>query len=269
MLAVDGSRLAVWSSMRMVIRGGVRSVVRLCAVAIAARLLVPRVDVSTAGADAAGEQGTVVVIAACVATSPQDQRARGQDTAANRLPIQRVGPPAPAAGVVIAVSPLGEAVLIVALISHHRGMRTVAEPPRVPIHISGPGGPGTTPLDASEAVALVDAAERPGDIEQLVVDRVAYGGRAIKAMIGSVRAWPITIVVIVPIVIVPIVIVPIVIVVAVGSLALLWFAVLPSIRLTVLMFTLLEFTSLAVTIAVISLFSFAILTDTLTRLLGL
>ena len=264
MLTVDGSRLAVWSSMRMVIRGGVRSVVRLCAVAIAARLLVPRVDVSTAGADAASEQGTVVVIGADVATSSQDQRARRQGTAANRLPIQRVGPPAPAAGVVIAVSPLGEAVLIVALISHHRGMRTVAEPPRVPIHISGPGGPGTTPLDASEAVALVDAAERPGDIEQLVVDRVAYGGRAIKAMIGSVRAWPITIVVIVPIVIVPIVIV-----VAVGSLALLWFAVLPSIRLTVLMFTLLEFTSLAVTIAVISLFSFAILTDTLTRLLGL
>ena len=264
MIAVDGSWLAVWSSMRMVIRGGVRSVVRLCAVAIAARLLVPRVDVSTAGADAASEQGTVVVIGADVATSSQDQRARRQGTAANRLPIQRVGPPAPAAGVVIAVSPLGEAVLIVALISHHRGMRTVAEPPRVPIHISGPGGPGTTPLDASEAVALVDAAERPGDIEQLVVDRVAYGGRAIKAMIGSVRAWPITIVVIVPIVIVPIVIV-----VAVGSLALLWFAVLPSIRLTVLMFTLLAFTSLAVTIAVISLFSFAILTDTLTRLLGL
>ena len=259
MIAVDGSWLAVWSSMRMVIRGGVRSVVRLCAVAIAARLLVPRVDVSTAGADAASEQGTVVVIGADVATSSQDQRARRQGTAANRLPIQRVGPPAPAAGVVIAVSPLGEAVLIVALISHHRGMRTVAEPPRVPIHISGPGGPGTTPLDASEAVALVDAAERPGDIEQLVVDRVAYGGRAIKAMIGSLRAWPITIVVIVPIVIV----------VAVGSLALLWFAVLPSIRLTVLMFTLLEFTSLAVTIAVISLFSFAILTDTLTRLLGL
>ena len=55
-IAVDRSRLAVWTVVVSVSRTRMTVVVRLGAVAVATRLLVPGVDVSATGADAAGEQ---------------------------------------------------------------------------------------------------------------------------------------------------------------------------------------------------------------------
>ena len=186
-VAVDGGRFAVGTVVGTVIwtvvRSMVRSVMGLSAVAVAARLLVAGVDVSAAGADAAREQGAVVVFTGCVAAPAQNQWARGQDTATDWLSMQRVSVPAPAAGVVIAGSPLGEAALVQTRISHHGRMRTVAESPCVPVHVRRPRGPSTTALNASEAIALVDPAERPREIEHLIVDRIANGGRAIRAMV--------------------------------------------------------------------------------------
>ena len=163
MIAVDRGRLAVWTIMGAMVRGGVRAAVRLMgslsAVAVAAGLLVPRVDVSAIGADAAGQEGAVVVLVADVATPSQNQRTRGPGTAA---------------AVVIAVCPLREAVLVESRIVDHRRMRTIAEPVAIargtPVPVRRTRGPGTTALNASEAVALVDAAERPGEVEQLIID---------------------------------------------------------------------------------------------------
>ena len=186
--------------------------------------------------------------------------------------MQGVGPTAPATGVVIAVCPLIEAVLVEARISHHGGMRTVAEPPRVTIQIRRASGPGAAPLNASEAVALVDAAERPGEVEQLVIDRIAYGGRAIVATISimGTRTCAVIVIIIIAIHVLWMVMIAVMcLTITVVSIALLGFAALRSFRLTGLMFTLLAFTIHTIALAVLFLFSCAILTDTLTRLLSL
>lgn len=193
-VAVDGGWLTVGTIVGTVIWTVVRGVVGLTAVAVAARLLIPRVDVSAAGADAAGQQGAVVVVTDRIAAPTQDQWTRGQGTAATRLLKPMVNLPAPSTGAVVAVCPLVEAVLMQTRISHHRRMRTVAESPCVPVHVRRPGGPSPAALHASKSIALVDPAERPSEIEHLIVDRIANGGRAIRAMVGVMGTRAISVV---------------------------------------------------------------------------
>ncbi len=160
-VAVDGGWLAVGTIVGTVIWTGVRSVVGLTAVTVAARLLIPRVDVSATCADAAREQGAVVVNGARVAAPAQNQRAGRQDTAATRLSKPMVNVPAPSTGVVVAVCPRREAVLMQTRISHQGRMRTAADSPCVPVHVRRSRGPSTIALNASESIALVDPADRP------------------------------------------------------------------------------------------------------------
>lgn len=258
-VAVDGGWLTVGTIVGPVIWTVVRRVVRLTAVAVAVRLLVPRVDVSATGADTAGEQGAVVVNGARVAAPAQNQWGRGQDTAATRLSMPMVNVPAPSTGVVVAVCPLIEAVLMQTRISHHGRMRTVAESPCVPVHVRRSGGPSTTALNASEAIALVDPTERPREIEHLIVDRIANGGRAVRALVCVMGARAIIVVTVVMIT-VPISVLTLL------TLFLWMVAVIASLLLAFV--TLLAFTPLAILIAVFPRLRLAVARFALTRLIG-
>ena len=75
---VGGGGLATGGTIvRTVVGSRMRSVVRFTAVAVAVRLLMPRVDVSAAGADTAGEEGAVVVLVMGVAFTSVNQRTPG------------------------------------------------------------------------------------------------------------------------------------------------------------------------------------------------
>jgi hypothetical protein len=120
-VVVDRGRLTIRrTSVGTVVGNGMGSVVDLSVMAVAVRLFVFRVDVSATSADAASEQGTVVVSVDCVATATQNQRTGRQGTATaasmEALPIVQVA-------------------IVVPQISHHWGMRTGAKPPSVPVHV--------------------------------------------------------------------------------------------------------------------------------------